>query len=268
MSEHEKEASSEESSASGGTGEGNHGRESSMAYLAHGAACDAVQPVQGDGGASTVTFLPERFVRRDTEVLAVRLSENSGVSGGGKAGDWAVTDDRGRRFVLSNEDFHYEYKENEAHGGPGKINILLPGTNAIGCRAVLITVGDDTAIGGERKTLDGSLNEFFERPEHFGLAIASIQQLSPSSLLVFVTRPFTKRELDERNEVAQEVREAINRKHEAAIEAQAQAILEADKAEREAAEAAAKKAVADARYVELGKRHEQNCGKKHLTVAK
>lgn len=194
----------------------------------------------------SVTFLPERFIRRDTEALAVRLTE------GENAGKWEITDDRGRKTLLSDEDFKYEYVENEAHGGPGKINILLPGINAIGCRAVMFTTQDSDG-------LDAQLNEWFERPEHFGLAIADIKPLPDGRLLMFVTRPLTEREIKERDEVAEETRATINKRHEQALEQQAQALAESNKADGERKAKEAEEMAELRRLAPIAKRHLENC---------
>lgn len=213
---------------------------------------EAAGEVRQVRAATDSPFLPSRFVRRDIEVLASRLL-NPGGEGNGKPGDWEVVDDRGRKSIVTNDDFAYEYKPNDSHGGPGKINILLPGINALGCRAVLLSPGE---VG-----IDAALNEFFERPEHFGFAIAHTLPLPSGSLLVFVTRPLTQREIDERQEVAMETRATIDRKHQEALEQQAKAIEVANAAEVAAKEIATLKLAEDLRFIELGKRHDKNCRK-------
>lgn len=194
----------------------------------------------------SVSFLPERFVRRQTEALAHRMTD------GAEAGKWEVIDDRGHKYMVTDEDFRYYYEENKAHGGPGKINILLPGMNALGCRAVLIDKSSGTGV-------DTALNEFFERPEHFGLAIATIQKLSETQVLVFVTRPFTEREIKERSEVAEETRARIDKRHEEALAQQAQALADSTKADTERSEKAAAELEELKRLAPIAKRHIENC---------
>lgn len=234
----------------------------------------------------SVTFLPERYIRRDTEVLATRLTE------GPDAGKWQVIDDRGRKSLVENEDFLYEYEENEAHGGPGKINILLPGVNALGCRAVVFGPGDvsgdvrpgdaanagaiDASVTGhdgantaaadsdvrevrEAAGLDAEINEWFERPEHFGLAAAHFLPLPDGRVIAFVTRPLTEREVKERAEVGEGVRNAIDEKHRVALDQQAQAIEAATKAETEAREKAEADIAELKRLAPIAKRHIENC---------
>jgi hypothetical protein len=199
-----------------------------------------------DKKVPSVSFLPERFIRRDTEALA------HVVESGENAGKWEVVDDRGRKSYLTDEDFKYEYVENEAHGGPGKINILLPGINALGCRAVL--------MGADGKTsLDAELNEWFERPEHFGLAVADIRLLDDNRALVFVTRPLTEREIAERAEVAEETRALINKRHETALAQQAEALVASTKADTEKAEKDSADLEELKRLAPIAKRHIENC---------
>lgn len=201
-----------------------------------------------DALTPSVTFLPERFVRRDTECLAHQITE------GADAGKWEVIDDRGRKFLLSDEDFNYEYEENRAHGGPGKINILLPGINALGCKAVIFG-------GNKGQALDEEMNEWFQRPEHFGLAVADMKLMDDNRAIVFVTRPLSEREVGERAEVGGEVRAAINAKHEKALAQQAEAIVAATKAEREARENAEREIAELKRLAPIAKRHLENCKK-------
>lgn len=207
----------------------------------------------------SVSFLPERFVRRETEALARRLETkeeadkyNDGDSIGPNVGDWVVTDDRGHTSIIPDEEFRYFYEENEAHGGPGKINILLPGMNALGCRAVIF--GLDPKLD-----LDRELNEWFERPEHFGLAIADMKPLPDGRTLVFVTRPLTEREIKERAEVAEETRAIINKKHEQALEQQALAIANANRADEERKAKEAEELARLRKLAPIAERHIANC---------
>ncbi len=209
-------------------------------------------PPDGIGADGKPTFIPSRYIRRETEVLAVRIeTEEQAQEVGGKVGEWYVTDDRGVRKALSDDEFTHYYREYEGASWPGKIAMQL-GNNlsAHGCKAVMFpTVG-----------FAGQLNAWAERDENFGKLISVILPMGDMTLVLY-TNTLSDRERAEVQEVQIEARAQIEKRHKEALENQAESLNLALKAEREAREAAEQKAKDDAELIELGRKHRANCKK-------
>lgn len=221
--------------------------------------------LQGDGvGADgKPLFMATRYVRRETEVLALRIETDEQVAKfGGKVGDYLVTDDRGQRFVMPQDEFHYYYNEYEGASWPGKITIQL-GNNlsAHGCKALYLNGYEAKDSAGKARTIDVLINEWAEKQENFGKLISVVNYFDQYSAVIFYTNTLTDRERAEIQEVSVETRRTIDARHKEALENQAEAMNKALEAEKAAKEKAAAEAAEYERLIELGRKHEQNCKK-------
>jgi hypothetical protein len=86
-----------------------------------------------------------------------------------------------------------------------------------------------------------------------------MKPLPDGRTLTFVTRPLTEREIKERSEVAEETRAIINKKHEQALEQQALAIANANKADEERRVKEAEEIAELRRLRPVAERHMANC---------
>jgi hypothetical protein len=217
---------------------------------------ETVLPPDGIGADGKPTFVPSRYVRRETEALGIRIeTDQQAADWGGKVGDWYVTDDQGKRVVMTDDDFRYYYREYEGASWPGKIAVQL-GNNlsAHGCRAMV--------LGAE--FFDADLNEWAEKTENFGKLVTLIQPLNAKQVVVLYTNTLSDRERAEVQEVSIETRRTIDERHKQALEDQAVNMTAALEAEKVAKEKALAEAEENRALIEAGRKHLANCKKAKL----
>jgi hypothetical protein len=220
---------------------------------------------------SKESFLPDRYIAHDLEVLGRRIvsvDEAAGYAGlnpNVKPGDWVVTDPRGKQEVLTHEDFMFKYKQTNMGAPVGKIAVQLD-TNktAFGCKAMFLAddrrLKDDN-FEGELLRVADLLNEFFAQPENFGKALIHITIHDEYSATIMYHNTLSERDRQEMGEVSQGIREELDKKHREALAAQAEAITRATAAEAKARKDAQEKVKYLEKMAAIGERHEKNCKK-------
>lgn len=175
------------------------------------------------------TFLPTRFIHRETEHLARRFDDAKDAEAhSAKVGDWLVIDDRGQARVIADGEFTYFFQEHDGDNWPGKIHVTLPGgLNALGCRMKHFKESGEVLVAD-------AINAFFAAPENFGMTLVDKHFFSPYEAVIFYTTNMSDRARREFSEVHSEVRAAIDERHRKALEGQAKAVEGAYESERKA----------------------------------